>query len=87
MVEAAYDEPVYDYKAVCSACGAKYDSGDAVLNHIDDDHDGLGSYSVKKVQVDTIHHAAVTEQRYVVDQAAYDEQVLAGYRCSCGATK
>ena len=46
-----------------------------------------GSYSCIPVQVGTIHHDAVTEQVYVVDQAAYTEYVY-GEKCSvCGATK
>lgn len=51
------------------------------------EHNGAAAYSNQKVQVDTIHHDAVTQQVWVVDQAAYDEQVITGYRCSCGATK
>ena len=86
-VQEAYDEKVYARKQVCNACGAYFDTTDAVGEHILWDHDGRGSYSSKKVVVDTIHHEAVTEQRYVVDQPAYDEQVLVEYKCSCGETK
>jgi hypothetical protein len=45
------------------------------------------NYSVEKVKTGTKHHDAVTETVYVVDQAAYDEQVIDHYECSCGATK
>ena len=44
-------------------------------------------------QTDTIHHEAETheedikEKRWVEDTAAYDETVITGYTCSCGATK
>lgn len=34
---------------------------------------------------ETVHHEAVTEQKYIVDAAAYDEQVIDHYKCSCGA--
>ena len=86
-VSEAWDEPVYATKQVCSACGAYYDTTDEVAMHILWDHDGAAAYSSKKIQVDTIHHDAVTKEVWVVDQAAYDEQVLTGYRCACGATK
>lgn len=51
-----------------------------------------GSYRTEYVQVqvgtDTIEHPAEYGTRWVVDQAAYDEQVLSGYTCSkCGKTK
>lgn len=45
------------------------------------------SYGSIKVQVDTIHHDAVYETQWIVDKAAYDEKVLTGYTCTCGATK
>lgn len=43
----------------------------------------------KQVQVgtDKINHPAVTEDRWVVDKAAWSETVTTGYKCSCGATK
>lgn len=85
VVKAAYDEPKYEEHNVCNKCG--YDMGTDdwnVLNHGDICD---GSYSCIPVQVGTIHHDAVTEQVYVVDQAAYTENVY-GERCSgCGATK
>lgn len=85
VVKAAYDEPQYEYHDVCNKCG--YDMGTddwEVLNHGDVCD---GSYSCIPLQVGSIHHDAVTEQVYVVDQAAYTENVY-GERCSgCGATK
>ena len=85
VVKAAYDEPKYEEHNVCNKCG--YDMGTddwEVLNHGDVCD---GSYSCIPVQVGSIHHDAVTEQVYVVDQAAYTENVY-GKRCSgCGATK
>ena len=86
-VSEAWDEPVYEGRCVCSACGADFGSPTEVSLHILDTHDGLASYSVQKVQTGSIHHDAVTQEVWVVDQAAYDEQVITGYRCSCGATK
>lgn len=88
VVKAAYDEPQYDWHDVCNKCGADLgdglDGGEAIANHGDICD---GSYSNVRVQVGTIHHDAVTEQVYVVDQAAYTENVY-GERCSgCGAIK
>ena len=40
-----------------------------------------------------MHHDAVYQQQWVsnivtvTDQAAYDETVVTGYKCYCGATK
>ena len=87
-VSEAWDEPIYKEMNVCSACGATFVSPDDMAIHIIVEHSDTGaSYSNQKVQVDTIHHDAVIQQVWVVDQAAYDEQVITGYRCSCGATK
>lgn len=86
-VSEAWDEPVYEYKQVCSACGASFNTVDEVGDHIIFTHDGLAAYSSQRIQTNTVHHDAVIQQIWVVDQAAYDEQVITGYRCSCGATK
>lgn len=84
VVQAAYDEPQYDWHYICNKCGLDMGTDDwNVINH-DDVCDG--SYRSDLVQVGSIHHDAVTEQVWVVDQAAYTENVY-GYRCSCGATK
>ena len=72
---------------MCSACGADFSSPTEVSIHILEAHSGLASYSAQKVQVDTIHHITVTQDVWVIDQAAYDEQVISGYRCNCEATK
>ena len=85
VVKAAYDEPKYEEHNVCNKCG--YDMG--TDDWADIEHYSVcdGSYSCIPVQVGTIHHDAVTEQVYVVDQAAYTEYVY-GEKCSgCGATK
>lgn len=46
-----------------------------------------GGWKIGSVQVGTKHHDAVTKQIWVVDKAAWDETVITGYKCSCGATK
>lgn len=99
----AWDEPVYEWqytKTRCKGCGQIFDTGDEWDAHATYQEDVLddwshGSYEViaEKVQVDTIHHEAETheedikEKRWVEDTAAYDETVIIGYTCSCGATK
>ncbi|MEE1482872.1 MAG: hypothetical protein UF322_10250 [Agathobacter rectalis] len=86
VVKAAYDEPQYDYHYVCLKCGEDLGTDDTtdLLDHGDVCD---GNYTSKLVQVGSIHHDAVTEQVYVVDQAAYTENVY-GEKCSvCGATK
>lgn len=86
VVKAAYDEPQYDYHYVCLKCGEDLGTDDTtdLLDHGDVCD---GNYTSKLVQVGSIHHDAVTEQVYVVDQAAYTEYVY-GEKCSgCGATK
>ena len=86
VVKAAYDEPQYDYHYVSLKCGEDLGTDDTtdLLDHGDVCD---GNYTSKLVQVGSIHHDAVTEQVYVVDQAAYTENVY-GEKCSvCGATK
>lgn len=87
VVKEAYDEPKYEYHDVCNKCG--YDAGIDTdgWSIVDHEVDCMGSWSNVPVQVGSIHHDAVTEQVYVVDQAAYTEYVY-GEKCSgCGATK
>lgn len=88
VVKAAYDEPKYEYHNVCNKCGKDLGTDDDEVDKVaEHEFECDGSYSCIPVQVGTIHHDAVTEQVYVVDQAAYTENVY-GERCSgCGATK
>lgn len=86
VVKEAYDEPKYEYHNVCKTCGKDLGTDDlTLLNHVNECDNVV--YTNIPVQVGTIHHDAVKEQVYVVDQAAYTENVY-GERCSgCGATK
>lgn len=80
VIQEAYDEQVGKGQEVCNACGARFEDGTSVLMHILDVHEGNSGYHHES-WYETIHHAAVTEKRYIVDSAAYDEKV-----CSeCGA--
>lgn len=85
VVQAAWDEEILRYTDVCNVCGYQ---GSNVADHIWDAHDGAGSYHNEGFPTgEYIHHDEVTEQRWVVDTPAYDEQVVAGYKCSCGQEK
>ena len=73
VVSQAWDEPVYARKIVGGHTGRVYNSLDEFAMQEED-----GNYSVKDVQVDTIHHDAVTQQVWVVDQQAWTETVASG---------
>ena len=73
VVTPAWDEAVYDGKIVGGQTGRVYNSLNEFMNQEED-----YSYSVKQVQVDTIHHEAVTQQVWVVDQQAWTETVASG---------
>lgn len=82
-VQAAYDEPIYEYVVVCK-CGETFESGSDAAAHTEEYAlQGIGGHSshTEKRQTGTKHHDAVTE-----DQGDY-ETVTTGYKCSCGATK
>lgn len=102
LVSAAWTEevPVYEMKEhrICSGCGIDVTN----LNqqeltahkkqHVLNGENG-GHYSQwvqEQTGTKTITHEAVyeTKTRWIVDQAAYDETVVTGYKCSeCGETK
>ena len=86
LVQAAYDEPVYESRYICNRCDFSTKDGSEMTMHIFESCGG--GYHVGQVQVDTIHHEAVYETVTVVDKEAWDETVHTGYKCSgCGATK
>ena len=76
VVQEAWDEPVYERKIIGNQTGTIYPSVDAFIENTNGD----GSYHVGDVQVGTTHHDAVTQQVWVVDQDAWDETVIVGYR-------
>lgn len=86
-IQAAYDEqiPVYEEKArsICNQCGA--DITGNIDAHFKDSGYVCGGYHVEYIQIQTgtqtIHHDAVTEQRWIEDTPAHEQ-------CSgCGATR
>lgn len=102
LVQEAYDEHIYEEHQFCNYCNIDITvTGQSASNHclscgppmdINDPfyEDGAtegSTWGQKDVLVDTIHHDAVYETQLIVDKAAYDEKVLTGYTCTCGATK
>lgn len=88
VVQDAWDEPVYGMveKTYCSTCGMEI--GGWAGEHLDETMHGGYWSTWESVQIDSVHHDAVTESRWVEDSAAWDETVSDGYVCSgCGATK
>lgn len=69
----------------CGVCGAQYDTPGDVKSHcktylgVDNGH-ATSSTLVYDGQ-------PLYENQWIVTQEAYDEQVIVGYSCSCGATK
>ena len=76
VIRNAWDEPVYERKIIGNQTGTIYPSVDAFIENTNGD----GSYHVGDVQVGTTYHEAITQQVWVVDQAAWDETVIVGYR-------
>lgn len=99
VIKEAWTEsvPIYemDEREICNACGADITDlgqggiGEHIKNHMLAGENGGYHSQWNQVQTgtNTINHPAEYGTRYVVDQAAYDEQVPAGFKCSCGATK
>lgn len=73
VIRDAWDEPVYEMRVVGGHTGRIYNSLDEF-----DMQDEDGNYTVKDVQVDTIHHDAETQQVWVTDQQAWTETVASG---------
>ena len=101
VTKEAWDEPVYQEVIKCNVCGFIYPSDDT-FSDVYAEHafvnpgDGGGYYSTTiqtgtvhhDAEYTTVHHDATGHNEKVVDQAAWDETVTTGYKCSgCGATK
>ena len=76
VVAEAWDEPVYERKIIGNNTGTVYASTLEFAGNTNGDE----GYHVGNVQVGTTHHDAVTQQVWVVDQYAWDETVIVGYR-------
>ena len=76
VVAEAWDEPVYERKIIGNNTGTVYASTLEFAGNTNGDE----GYHVGNVQVGTTHHEAVTQQVWVVDQYAWDETIIVGYR-------
>ncbi len=76
VIAEAWDEPVYERKIIGNNTGTVYASTLEFAGNTNGDE----GYHVGNVQVGTTHHDAVTQQVWMVDQAAWDETVIVGYR-------
>ena len=76
VIQEAYDVPVYERKIIGNNTGTIYNS----VSEWGDNANGDEGYHVGDVQVGTTHHDAVTQEVWVVDQAARDETVIVGYK-------
>ena len=76
VIAEAWDEPVYERKIIGNNTGTIYPNVNAFIEN----ENGDEGYHVGDVQVGTTHHDAVTQQVWVVDQYAWDETIIVGYR-------
>ena len=76
VIAEAWDEPVYERKIIGNNTGTVYASTLKFAGNTNGDE----GYHVGNVQVGTTHHEAVTQQVWVVDQYAWDETIIVGYR-------
>ena len=95
LVKEAWMEykPIYETVAIniCNGCNADITGNESSHNK---SHAVAGEpggwhteYIQKQTGTETISHPAEYETRWVQDSAAWDETVVTGYTCSCGATK
>lgn len=76
VIAEAWDQPIYERKIIGNNTGTVYASVDEFAFNTNGDE----GYHVGDVQVGTTHHDAVTQQVWVVDQEAWDQTVIVGYR-------
>ena len=94
VVKEAWDEEVTTEEEYawdcCNVCGA--DCTDDPWGHMyqhASNYEG-GGYHVEygtRLVTTTVHHDAIYGTRWVQDSEAYDEKIIDGYACSCGAKK
>ena len=96
LIKEAWTEykPIYETVAIeiCDNCKADCTS-DPVAHNKEHMLNGTGKYGwhteyiQKQTGTETIAHPAEYETRWVQDSAAWNETVITGYTCSCGASK
>ena len=102
VIDQHYIEPTLILKPVCYRCGSGLVGGKEGDKCIMRDCGGIlanqpfyvgGQEEISHIVhhdavTETIHHESVKEDKWVVDQQAYEEKVVAGYKCSkCGEFK
>ena len=95
LIKEAWTEykPIYETVCltICNTCGA--DITGNPTPHVKQHAlagEGAGhhtEYVQKQTGTETIAHPAEYETRWGQDSAAWDETVITGYTCSCGASK
>ena len=76
VIQDAWDQPIYERKIIGNNTGTIYNS----VSEWGDNANGDEGYHVGDVQVGTTHHEAITQEVWVVDQEAWDQTVIVGYR-------
>lgn len=76
VISEAWDQQIFERKIIGNNTGTIYNS----VSEWGDNANGDEGYHVGDVQVGTTHHDAVTQQVWVVDQYAWDETIIVGYR-------
>ena len=82
--EPAWEEDIYEDYLECSECGARFTDAEDAAYHVVAEHNNEASWSNNHDYVDTIYHPevsheeTVSEKKWVVDKAAWDEQVKTG---------
>lgn len=94
VIQDAWDEQVTTYEdyawSCCNVCRADCTadpSGHAYQHAIKGEGGGHHTEYDTRPVTKTVHHDPVYGTRWVQDTAAYDETVVDGYVCSCGARK
>ena len=77
IISEAYDDPQFEERVVGIQSGHIYNSSSDFIEN--GDLYGDDNYTLRQVQVGSVHHDAVTTQVWVEDSPAHDEQVLVGW--------
>lgn len=69
VIQAAWDEDVWESRYICNGCGAEFKTDDEALEHITDADisSPCANYYAKSVKVNTIHHPEQATDEWVVD--------------------
>ena len=77
------------YPVVVCRCGAEFTTAEAYIAHSEGEGFGHGGFtdSLRSNQVWVEGTPEISHYETVVVQEAWDEEIVTGYRCSCGAVK